>query len=262
MPLLKYVPTRGPVSIDGRELVATISERWPHLPISEGWTGDDSVVSDAGRSASFELGGERIAVIYVPAKIPWSDLEWPAATATFWPNATEELQQHDGLIHVVIMDSEADALSQMYLLTHAVWAVLDRTPTALGVYNGHANLVVSKDKYHQTAGGMPEIRPVILWLIFCVGPKDQGHQGYSLGMDSLGFPNVEATSSPDSFGDLKFRLLFLCDDLLAGLHLNDGDMIRNYGDGNDPQPDIIAVHGQSSYGVDGPVVQLRFDAAA
>jgi hypothetical protein len=42
----------------------------------------------------FDLGGSTAFVSLMPAPIPWSDLEGPCATAWWWPEAAECLQNH------------------------------------------------------------------------------------------------------------------------------------------------------------------------
>lgn len=252
--VVHYIPTLGEVKISGPDLVAAVQARWPSLPVIEG---DASPNVPAGSAASLKIGGEEFAAIYMPIAIPWPDLEWPSQTSAFWPTASEELKRHDGVIHVVSIGSDADALSQMCLLTHAVSAVLTAVPTAIGVYNGDAHMVTSKEMYMKMASMLPGSYPILLWLNFCVGPQAAGSQGYTIGMETLGFPNLETSFSPEPLPDLRIRLMDLCGKLIKGLSVEDGKELTGVGDRR-----IVAARAPSTFDVAGEVVHLHFLPAA
>jgi len=249
---LSFVPTQGPVVLSDEVIVQAIVTQWPQLPVNTGWASSPQA-SDS--SAVFlSIAGVEIAIMSQPHAIPWNELQRPASTSTYWPNAVQELQLHDGHIMVAARGPEADRLSVMCLLTHVLWAILRTTPQALGVYNGHAHQVVNRANYLDTAELLPNDLPIMLWVNVRAAPQEPGWQFYTLGMESIGHRDIECEFTNEDPNHYYMKLLGLCEQIIRG------NSVFKHGDTlNDPNGGDITnvLFGPSSYGLEGTVMQLH-----
>lgn len=235
-------------------VIAAIESRWPDLPVVAGWLSDNSSTEESS-AIFFNVDGQNVAAMAMPAPIPWADLEFPASQSFLWPDATQDLQTHDSHI-VVSVISEAGGLEQARVLTQAMAGIIDATPGSLGVYQGDASLVVPAPLHQDLAAMLPETNPLFLWINFLVGVDGDRVYGFTAGMDSLGGLDVESNDSTDGPGEFRGRMHDLCAYVLEQeATINSGDTIGQVED-----EWIRVLHGPSSFGLDRTVMQLHYTA--
>lgn len=232
------------ISTMQRDLAAT----WPDLPPA-------AQVEKAEKTFSFSIGDALVAVGHMPAPIPWRDLEGPCATSWLWPEAANVLKGHKTHL-IVTVHSEAGPIERARLLTQAAAAVIAGCPAAVGVYWGGAALVISAAMFRDFAKDvLPVGPPVFIWVDFRVRANPDGRSsGFTQGLSPLGLMELESTSSPESPGELRERLIGLAGYLLEnGLVINDGDTV-----GEDANERIRVVYAPSSVGHKGRVMRLEY----
>lgn len=204
---------------------------------------------------SFELEGSSVAIRFVPAPIPWGDLEGPCRRALFWPDAGKSLQEHKAHLVVTVGNPQADAIDRALLLTRVIVSVLDEAD-ATGVYWGAGGVIQPPKAFLKLASDAGrDMLPLHLWLSFAVGrTKRGGVAGYTIGLAAFGHMEIEVLESPLPAGELLDRLYTCAHYLLEkGPVLKDGDPI-----GMSPEDRIPVRLVPSTFGHKGLVIQLQF----
>lgn len=179
---------------------------------------------DAGEEAAvIRISGGCITLGYMPAPIPWGDLEWPVKTAWQWSGAGEALENHQA--HLLIF-AASDSLNQVevtMLLTQVIAAAAAVTDSA-GVYHGDASLVIEPEQYTaQALESRPDQLPVFLWVGFHPVPEPGGLSIYTTGMSAFGYLELEAHDTALSPPELLGRMADIVHYQLAtGSRLQDG----------------------------------------
>ena len=251
---ISMVLLESDLEVDGQAFADDFLERW---------CGPDSNVSaptelKLDNGISFNVGEASVVAMKMPAPIPWSDLEGPCATSILWKNATEEVQRHQ--FHVIItVIGTPNAIASSVLLTQATVSLMAATD-AMGVYWCNASMVVSRNVFTDFATEvMPEGPPVFIWVDFRVG-MDEGRtsSGFTTGMHALDHREITVTRAQDPPGELRDRLLGLCEYVLTnGPVIQDGDTI-----GEDANEKIRVVYGASEYGHEQEVMKLVYETAS
>lgn len=225
-----------------------LSAAWPALPPM-------TDVHETEENMLFNLGKSQAIVALMPAPIPWSDLEGPCATCTFWPEAAEVLSIHTHHL-IVTVGSEDPPLERAKLLTQLVTALLAASESALGVYWGDATLVIPPEMFRDFATELlPDGLPLLLWVDFRVGRAEEGgSRGFTTGLAKLGHMEVEVLSSPEKPKQLWERLTGLVGYLLEnGPVVKDGNTI-----GSDENEKIRVVYADSTFGHECQVMRLEY----
>jgi uncharacterized protein DUF4261 len=214
--------------------------------------------SDNGSTVSIRLRDGDFLYTFVEAPIPWSDLEGPCATSLLWKNAADEVKAHCAHL-IVAIRTELNAVERSTLLTKVTVALLAASDAAIGVYWGNATLVIPKAIFLEFAEQiLPLGPPVDIWIDFRVGWQEEKRSaGFTQGLTALGHMELVAQDSPEKPGDLRERFHGLAGYLLEhGPVIKDGDTI-----GNSAKEKIRVVYGPSSFGHEGFVMQLHYEAA-
>ena len=241
----------------------SLSELWPAGQTVEiGW-GDgtsDEERDDPDRvdAVFFRINDAKCFVALMPGPIPWSDLEGPCATSVLWADAEHEMKQHNThFLASVMMPEEADPINGSVLLTQLITATIEASSNVIGIYYGDATLVVQPQLFKEMATTMlPDAFPLFLWVDIRVGVNDRGYtSGFTTGMHALGHMELETEDASDDPGDLRERLMSVCDYLLQN-----GPIIKNGNTiGQDENERIRVVYSDSVFGHEQQVMRLVYE---
>jgi hypothetical protein len=173
------------------------------------------------------IGEQTAAITLAPRPIPPSQLEGPAATAWYWPEATDELKGHPAHLLITLIDEGGQAVKKAEALTQLTAAATANAP-AVGVFWGPGRLVHSPQAFIDQAVQMGEGNlPLFLWIDFRVESIGDGaHRLYTTGLEALGRPELEAPhfqGQPQELLDFAYNTAhYLLDTRKT---LNDGDTI-------------------------------------
>jgi hypothetical protein len=173
-----------------------------------------------------------------------------------WKNAAEDLRDHRAHIIVTVMSEGLSAVEQSIILTRGIAAVLGACNSALGVYWGNATLIIPRPIFLDfTEKVLPLGPPLDLWVDFRVGREtEKTSAGFTVGLRELGHMELEARDCPEKPGELRDRFQSLARYLLEnGAVIRDGDTV-----GNAANEKIRIVYADSTFGVSGKVMHLRY----
>lgn len=208
----------APLPVD--VLTQDVESRWTDLPYATGAEQDEGTVS-------FHLGSAWLAVGFMPAPVPWSDLEGPCSTSWLWPNAADALRPHRVHWIVTVLD-EAPPVPRALLLTRITASVLATCPAAIGVLWRGSGAVLPKEFFIGVAGASAlRDPPVELWVDFRVGRDGRKTSWrFTHGLEALGHMEFETEQAPEDPGELLERLISLARYVVAGNGvIRDGDTV-------------------------------------
>lgn len=202
------------------------------------------------------IGEFTAAVTLVPQPIPASQLEGPAATAWYWPDAASALRRHQAHLLVTLIDEGGAAVKKVEALTRLTAAVAAVTPS-VGIFWGPGRLVHSPGAFIDQAVQMREDNlPLFLWVDFRIEQMEAGaYRLYTTGLEAISQSEIEVhhfEGSPQDLLDLAYNIAhYMLDNRKA---LSDGDTI-----GVTEEVQVIARRGPSMLGGDLEVVTLEFE---
>lgn len=247
--IVSFVLLSKPIRPLAGDISSFLTANWRDLP-------PVSDVEEAGSTLLFDIGGAKIAMMFMDQPFPWSDLEGPCATSVLWKDARASLQDHQAHIIVSVL-GELTAIEQATLLTQVMAAVMSACDSALGVYWGNATLIVPKPIFIDFAVEvLPSAPPLHIWIDFRVGKGENGgSSGFTTGMAGLGHMEIEVLDAPETPGALRERLTALCGYLLEnGPVIHDGNTI-----GADADEKVRVVVTESRFGAQGQVMVLEYE---
>jgi hypothetical protein len=202
------------------------------------------------------VGDLTAAVSLVPRPIPWSQLEGPAATAWYWPDAASELRHHSAHLLVALVDEGGRPVEKAITLTRLVTAAAAAAPS-VGVFWGPGRLVHSPEAFVEQAVQMSEENlPLFLWIDFRIEESSSGGvRLFTTGIEPLGGNELEVR---DFGGEAQELLNYAYN--IAHYQLEQRKVIRD-GDtiGLTDEVQVTAHRGQSMLGGDMEVLQLTFE---
>jgi hypothetical protein len=212
--------------------------------------------------AAFTVGGHTAAITLIPRPIPWSQLEGPAATAWYWPDAAS-LRDHAAHLIVTLVDEGGRQLDNAITLTRLT-AAAAATSSSVGVFWGPGRLV------HSPAGFIDQARdaresnlPLFLWVDFRVerhgdDPDDPAVRLYTTGLEALGGQELEVLRFVGDPQELVGFVYNVAHYLLERRKVvNDGDTI-----GLTDAVQVTARRGPSMLDEQAEVIRLEFEGAA
>jgi hypothetical protein len=201
------------------------------------------------------IGEYTAAAALVPRPIPWSQLEGPAATAWYWPEATESLRDHVAHLLVTLVDEGGRPIAKSLALTRLTAALTDTSPSG-GVFWGPGRLVHPPLAFVEQATQASETNlPLYLWVDFRIEQLDDGAlRLYTTGLDALGGAELEAAhydGSPQRLLEFAYNIAHY--QLDSRKAIRDGDTI-----GLTEEVQVTAHRGPSLLGGEMEVLQLDF----
>jgi hypothetical protein len=199
------------------------------------------------------IGDMTAAVSLVPRPIPWSQLEGPAATAWYWPEATAALRHHAAHLLVALVDEGGRPIEKAMALTRLVAAA----SPSVGVFWGPGRLVHSPEAFVEQAVHMGEGNlPLYLWVDFRMEESASGGvRLFTTGLEALGATELEVRDfggTPQELLDYAYNIAHY--QLDQRKVIRDGDTI-----GLTEEVTVTAHRGQSMLGGEMEVLQLEFE---
>lgn len=208
---------------------------------------------------TFTIGELTAAATLVPRPIPAGQLEGPAATAWYWPDAASALGGHAAHLLVTMVDEAGRATHKALALTRLT-AALAATAPSVGVSWGPGRLVHPVNGFLQQAiDASPECLPLFLWVDFRVERTDDGSlRLFTTGLDALVGEELEV---PRFAGEPQQLVGFVYNVAHYQLErrklINDGDTI-----GLTDEVQVTAHRGPSMLGGQLEVIRLEFEGAS
>jgi hypothetical protein len=204
------------------------------------------------------IGDLTAAVTLVPRSIPASQLEGPAATAWYWPDAAEALRGHQAHLLVTLIDEGGSAVKKAEALTRLTAAIAAVSP-GVGIFWGPGRLVHAPDAFIDQALQMRNDNlPLFLWIDFRIEQfGERSYRLYTTGLESLGQNELEVSryeGAPQALVDLAYNVAhYLIDQRKV---VNDGDTI-----GVTDRLQVTARRGPSMLGSEMEVIRLELEQA-
>jgi hypothetical protein len=156
------------------------------------------------------IGDYTAAVTLVPRPIPSSQLEGPAATAWYWPEAAQELHRHSAHFLITVIDEGGSAITKAKALTQLTAAVA-ATSASVGIFWGPGRLVHSPSAFvDQVLQMRDENLPLFLWIDFRLEQIGDGnYQLYTTGLEALGQSELEVAAfdgPPQELLDFSYNI--------------------------------------------------------
>ncbi|MCA9174444.1 MAG: DUF4261 domain-containing protein [Planctomycetales bacterium] len=226
-------------------VVAAIRQRWPNAALSD---------LEPGEALGLSLDAVPFVLGAIPAPVPWGDLKEVCVESMFWPEAEETLRGHKSHVLITAAD-DAAPLPRSETLTKLVTATLDAVPQATGVYWSDAEMVIAPRVFRDFAVQvMPDGPPILLWIKMCLGRSPEGGSaGYTQGLAAFGQRELETLNADEEAEVLLERFCMISEHLINDGEIADGEIVESR-DGRE----IRAIHGQSSYGQQAPVIRLEY----
>ena len=176
------------------------------------------------QAASVKIGGESIAIGFMPVPVPRGDIEGTAAYAYNWPTAVEDLKDHRGHLIVSVLHGDGTPVDRYRIFTSVICSLL-RTTNAIGVYKGAQSLLFPKDQYLEMAAMMSkDWLPLYLWIYFGFHSIENKNFGYTYGLNAFNKREIEILDSDRSLGDIEGFLFNMCHYILDNnVEFRDGE---------------------------------------
>jgi hypothetical protein len=152
-------------------------------------------ISGDNQAAAFKINGQMVALGYVPVQIPWADIEGAAQYAYNWPDATQQLKEHNGHAIVSLMPGNQTTLERFRVLSKLLCAILS-TSNAIGIYQGNQSLLIPKSQYLSKIDELKkDATPVTLWIYLGLRKSAEGNSFYTYGLTTFGKQEIEIINS-------------------------------------------------------------------
>jgi hypothetical protein len=198
------------------------------------------------------------AVTLVPRPIPWSQLEGPAETAWYWPDAIRRLREHQAHLLVTLIDEAGPAVEKATALTRLTAAAAATVPS-VGVFWGPGRLVHPARAFVEQADHIrDDSLPLFLWIDFRVERLDDGAlRAFTTGLEALGQTEIEVARFEGEPPALLGHLYNLAHYLLSRKQVvRDGDTI-----GLTDELSVTVRRERSMFDAAMEALRLDFDAA-
>jgi hypothetical protein len=161
-------------------------------------------------TAVFRINGEMVAIAYMPAQIPWGDIEGTAQYAYNWQTAVQDLKEHNGHAIVSMMSGSKRAVDRYRIFSKVLCAILS-TSNAIGVYQGSQTLLIPKDQYLDFAEELKNDGvPIPLWLYIGLRGSQTGNSIYTYGLSGFGKQEIEVVDSKLKLEELYGFIMNIC----------------------------------------------------
>lgn len=190
------------------------------------WQLNVSDEEDTDDSAVLIINGMMVAIAYMPAQIPWGDLESTAQYAYNWKDALEELKHTDGHAIVSVMGGSASKVEKYKILSKVLCAILS-TSESIGVYQGSQTLLLKKDQYLDYEEALLNDEMALpLWIYIGLRPSENGNSIYTYGLKEFGKLEMEVVDSNMELGEIYNFILNICSYVIkSNVTFKDGETL-------------------------------------
>jgi hypothetical protein len=211
-----------PMFVNGKRyqldaIVDNLKNEWG-LAISDITGNDDSAI--------ITIDGDMVAIAYLAAPIPMSDIEGTAQYAYNWPSVLADLKDFTGHAIVSIMGSEKTTLEQYKLLSKVLSSMLNTSPS-VGIYQGSQSLLIPNDQYKESAEALKaDSLPVDLWIYLGLRKSENGNSIYTYGLTAFAKHEMEIINSTLELDDLYNFIINICAYIIgSNVTLNSGETL-------------------------------------
>ena len=167
-------------------------------------------ISDINDDKILTVDGEMVALMTMPAQIPWDDIKGTAQYAYNWLTAEKDLENHNSHIIVTIMSSNKSDLERFKILTKVLSSILV-TSNCIGVYQGAQSLLIPKDQYIESAEALKTDKvPLDIWIYLGIRKSDQGNTLYTYGLRTFDKLEMEIINSKLEIEEIHSFLSNIC----------------------------------------------------
>jgi hypothetical protein len=233
-------------------VAAWYKEHFPDAP-------QPTAAGSTDKLITLTVGEFTAAATLVPRPIPPSQLEGPAATAWYWPEAASALRKHEAHLLIALVDEGGAAVKKAEALTRLTAAIAAAAPS-VGIFWGPGRLVHAPQAFIDQALQMREGNlPLFLWIDFRVERKDDGSlRLYTTGLEALVQNEIEVAhyeGPPQELLDFAYNIAHYL--LEKRKIIRDGDTI-----GLTDEVQVTAHRGPSMLGGEMEILQLEFETNA
>lgn len=156
------------------------------------------------------VDGEMVALMEIPAQIPWDDIQGTAHYAYNWATAEKDLENHNSHTIVTILSNNKSQVERFTILTKVLASIL-ATSNAIGVYQGSQSLLIPREQYLESAEAIKTGKtPINLWVYIGLRKSDMGNNAYSYGLVSFGKLEMEFINCNLEFEEMYDFLDNIC----------------------------------------------------
>lgn len=160
-----------------------------------------------GEVISFSVDGISCFIALMNTPIPKQEFEKMYVYSYLWPNAQEEVPQHQAHA-IVTLFGEASQVEKYILLTQLNASILRTCAGALGVYQGTQTLLLLKEIYLDYADFLLEdTLPIPLWVYLGIINEENQSSIYTYGMKEFGKKEIEIINSMGKKGEDLYDFL-------------------------------------------------------
>lgn len=232
-----------------------LQTNWPDLPAVT----KPEKSSEAKTTIVCNVGSAIVNICVVATPVPWAELKELCDSSILWQDSAKHLRDHKGHLSVSVV-GDVGPMPLVRLLTQVTAAIVGTASGVVGVYWKNAAMVVSPEMFRQFAVEvLPDGPPMPIWVDTRVGINKEGFTcGFTSGMESLGFMEIETLSSSDDPDELRHRFHGLAYYLLEnGPVIRDGDTM-----GETDSEQIRVSYSDSAFGKSTPVMRLDYSSMA
>jgi len=180
------------------------------------WHANITGIHGDNHAASFSMDGEHVALLTMPAQIPFEEIKSTTQYAYNWKDAEHELKDHDTHVIATVLSSKHVGSHRFTVLSKVLSALLS-TSNAIGVYKGTQSLLIPRSEYLESATLIRQNRiPVNLWVYIGVRSLETGNSAYTYGLSAFGKPELEIINSTRSPQDIYSFLANICSYVIGG----------------------------------------------
>lgn len=162
-------------------------------------------------TAVLTIAGTMFAIAYIPAAIPEEDIKHTAQFAYNWPKVIEETQAVDSHAIVSVMSGSMSIVERYLLLSRILYAIMETTPSCVGVYQGSQTLLIPREQYLDYKEELNEEKVLVpLWIYIGLRNSEEGNSIYTYGLTAFGKQEIEVIHSSLSLDELYGFLVNIC----------------------------------------------------
>ena len=205
------------------------------------------------QAVSFKVDDQEAMFGYLPIPIPWGDLEEPCGTSWLWPEAEEQLKDHQAHLIVMLLGDKGVHVDRCLLVTRLM-AAASMAFDAIGMYWGHGPVVLSADQLQKMAlCATHERLPLLVWINFYRERNwDESFSLLTSGLNYFGCMEIEILGSTSTVEDILDMALGIAQITIQGDVIKDGDTV-----GHDAETKIRVRHAKSKWKRKGKVLKVE-----
>lgn len=178
---------------------------------------------------TFDIDDNQAIITLMPDGIEWSDLEDSCHRAWYFDKAKEMLEGHKAHLVVSINGGYKESLLEKNIQLSRVVAGVIEDGNAIGVYWYNSKMIRNAEEFYTKAVNLDYERlPIELWIDIRFRMNSSFKEDiYTVGMDKLGFTNIEIINNKIDSYILYVFIYQLCENIIrTGKNLEDKEIIQ------------------------------------